>query len=72
MVITSTNGKMDDMKIIKSLRVSGLLMKGFSETLKNEAKKNKTKKKGGFLSMLLDTLGPSLLENLLTGKGVKV
>ena len=70
-MITSTNGKMDDMKIIKSLRVSGLLIKGVSETLKNEAKKNKTKK-GGFLSMLLDTLGPSLLENLLTGNGVKV
>ena len=60
------------MKIIKSLRVSGLLMKGVSETLKNEAKKKQNKKKGGFLSMLLDTLGPSLLENLLTGKGVKV
>ena len=71
-MITSTNGKMDDMKIIKSLRVSGLLMKGVSETLKNEAKKKQNKKKGGFLSMLLDTLGPSLLENLLTGKGVKV
>ena len=45
MVITSTNGKMDDMKIVKSLRVSGLLIKGVSETLKNEAKKNKTKKR---------------------------
>ena len=25
---------------------------------------------GGFLSMLLGTLGPSLLGNLLTGKGI--
>ena len=35
-------------------------------------KMKQKKKKSGFLSMLLDTLGPSLLENLLTGKGVKV
>ena len=27
-------------------------------------------KKGGFLSMLLGTLGASLLVNLLTGKGI--
>ena len=39
--------------------------------LKMKQKKTK-QKKGGFLSMLLDTLGPSLLENLLTGNGVKV
>ena len=49
-MITSTNGKRDDMKIIKSLRVSVLLIKGVSETLKNEAKKNKTKKKVAFLA----------------------
>ena len=40
-------------------------MKGVSETIKNEAKEQKE----GFLRMLLDTLGASLLGNLLTGKG---
>ena len=43
----------------------GLLIKGVSETIQNEAKEQK----GGFLSMLLGTLGASLLGNLLTGKG---
>ena len=54
----------DIMKIIKSLEESGLMLKGFSETIKNEGKQ-----KGGFLGMLLGTLGASLLVNLLTGKG---
>ena len=40
-------------------------MKGVSEARKNEAKEQ-----GGFLGMLLDTLGGSLLGNVLTGKGV--
>ena len=53
------------MKIVKSLAESGLLIKGVRETIKNEAKEQK----GGFLSILLDTLGASLLGNLLTGKG---
>ena len=58
--------KMNDIKkIIKSLEGSGLLIKGVSETIRNEAKA----KKGGFLSMLLDTLSASLLGNLLAGKG---
>ena len=56
---------MEDMKIVKPLEESGLLINGVSETIKNEAKEQK----GGFLRMLLDTLGASLLENLLTGKG---
>ena len=30
----------------------------------------KLNKKGGFLSMLLDTLGASLLGNILAGKGI--
>ena len=60
-----SNEKMNDiMKITKSLKESGLLIKGVSETIKNEAKQQK----GGFLSMLLGTLGASLLGNLLTGK----
>ena len=52
------------MKIVKSLEKSGLLIKGVSEKIKNEAKEQK----GRFRSMLLDILGPSLLGNLLTGK----
>ena len=54
----------DIMKIIKSLEESGLLIKDVSETIKNEGKEQK----GEFLGMLLDTLGASLLGNLLTGK----
>ena len=56
----------DILKIVKSLKSSGLLLEGVSETVKNEAKKQK----GGFLSMLLGTLGSSLLGNMLPGKGV--
>ena len=56
---------MDDiMKKVKSLADAGLLMKGLNETIKNKAKEQK----GGFPSMLLGTLGASLLGNLLTGK----
>ena len=55
----------DIIKIVKSLEDSGLLLKGVSETIQNEAKEQK----GGFLSMLLGTLGPSLLGNILAGKG---
>ena len=54
----------DIIKIVKSIAESGLLIKDVSETIRNEAKE----KKGGFLSMLLGTLGASLLGNLLTGK----
>ena len=58
--------KMNDiMKIVKSLQETGLLIKGVSETIKNEAKEQK----GVFLGMLLSTLGASLLGNLLTSKG---
>ena len=53
-------------KIVKSLADSGLLLKEVTELVQNEVKEQK----GGFLSMLLGTLGASLLENLLTGKGV--
>ena len=56
---------MNIMKIVRSFEESGLLIKGVSKTIKNEAKKQK----GGFLSMLLGTLGASLLGNLLAGKG---
>ena len=52
------------MKIVKSLEESGSLIKGVSETIKNEAKEQK----GGLLWMLLGTLGAILLGTLLTGK----
>ena len=55
----------DIMKIVKSLQKPWLLIKGVSEKIENEAKEQK----GGFLGMLLRTLGTSLLRNLLTGKG---
>ena len=41
------------------------MLKGVSKTIQNESKEQK----GGFLSMLLDTLGASLLGNILAGKG---
>ena len=41
------------------------MIKDVSQIIKNEAKEQK----GGFLRMLLSTLGVSLLGNLLTGKG---
>ena len=57
----------DIMKIIKALENSGILLKGVSKTIKNETKEQR----GGFLSMLLGTLGASLLGNLSTGgKGI--
>ena len=53
------------MKIVKSLKRSGLLIKDVYETIRNEAKEQK----GRLCSMLLGTLGASLLENASTGKG---
>ena len=53
----------DIIKIIKTLENSDILLKGVSKAIKNETKEQK----GGFLSMLLGTLGVSLLGNLLSG-----
>ena len=62
-----SNYEMEDIiKIVKSLKDSGLLLKEVSETIQNEAKEQK----GGFLSMLLRTWGASLLGNILAGKWV--
>ena len=61
-----SNDEIEDItKTVKSLEDSGLLLKAVTETVQNEVKEQK----GGFLSMLLGTLGASLLESLLTGKG---
>ena len=53
-------------KIVKCVEDSGVLLKGVTETSQNEIKQHK----GGFLIMLLGTLGASLLENILAGNGV--
>ena len=61
-----SNEEMNDiLKIVQGLEDSNVLLQGVTKTIKNETKKQK----GGFLSMLLGTLGASLLENLLSGKG---
>ena len=54
------------MKIVQALEDSNILLKGITKTIKNETKLQK----GGFLSMLLGTLGASLLGNILAGKGI--
>ena len=60
-----SNEEMNDIKkIIQSLKEYGLLIKGVSKTIKDEVKEQK----GGFLGILLGTLGDSLLGNLSTGK----
>ena len=56
----------DLIKIVKSLKDSGVISKEVTESVQNEIKEQK----GGFFSILLGTLGASLLGNLLTGKGV--
>ena len=62
-----SNEEMNDiMKIVQALEDSNILLKGVTKTIKNETKDQK----GGFLSMLLGTLGAILLWNLLAGKGI--
>ena len=65
-LIISSEGMNDIMKIIQALGDSNILLKGVTKTIKIETKEQK----GGFLSMLLSTLGASLLGNLSTGKGI--
>ena len=65
--IIISNDKMKDIiEIVKSLEDSGLLFEGATETVQNEVKEQK----GGFLSMLLGTLGATLLGNILSGGGI--
>ena len=56
----------DITKIVQALEDSNVLLKEVTKTIKNETKDQER----GFLSMLLGTLGASLLGNLLTGKGI--
>ena len=65
-LIISNDERKDIIKIVKFLEDSGLLLKGVAETVQNEVKEQK----GGFISMLLGTLGASLLGNILTGQGI--
>ena len=64
---TSKNVADTTFKVVKSREDSGLLLKGVSRTIQNEAKKQK----GGFLSMLLGTLSASLSGNISAGKEVE-
>ena len=51
-ILIISNEEINDfMKIVESLEESGLWIKSVTETIKNEAKKQK----GGFLGMLLAT-----------------
>ena len=63
-LILSNNEMKDIIKIVKFLGNSRLLLKGVTETIQNEAKEQKD----GFPSILLGTLGASLLGNILSGK----
>ena len=56
----------DIMKIAQALEDFHMILKGVTKAIKNETKGQK----GGLLSMLLGTLGASLLRNLLAGKGI--
>ena len=71
-LIISNDEMGDILKIVKSLEDSGVLLKGVSETIQHEAKQQR----GGFISMLLGTLGASLpgdvLSKGLSGRRVKL
>ena len=62
-----SNDEMNDvMKIAQAVEDSNILLKGVTKTIKNKTKEQK----GGFLGMLLGTLGASLLGNILARKGI--
>ena len=65
-LIISNQDLYETMQIIQALEDSGILLKGVTETTKNELKSQN----GVTLYMLLGTLGASLLGNLLSGKGL--
>ena len=66
-LITSNEEMNDVMKIVQAIEDSNILLKGVTKIIKNKTKEQK----GGFLSMLLGTLGASLLGNLLSEKEIK-
>ena len=62
-----SNKEMNDlMEIVQALKDSTFLLKGVAKAIKNETKEQK----GRFLSLLLGSLGASLLGNLLAGIGL--
>ena len=64
-----SNEEMNDiMKIFQALEGSNILLIRVTKTIKKETKEQK----GGFLSILLGTLGASLLGNILAGKGIVI
>ena len=66
-ILIISNEEMNDIiKIVQALEDYNILLKGVTKTIENETKMQK----GGFLSMLLGTLGASLLGNLLAGKEI--
>ena len=56
----------DIMKMVQDLEDSNILLKGVTKIIKNETKEEK----GGFLTLLLGTLGATLVGNLLAGKWI--
>ena len=67
MTLIISNKEMNDkMEIVQALEDSNILLKGVTKTIKNKTKEQK----GRFLSMLLGTLGASLLGNLLAGNRI--
>ena len=66
-ILIISNDEMKDItKIVKSLEGFSLLAEGVIETIQNEVKEQR----GGVLSILLGTLGSSLLGNILAGKRI--
>ena len=65
-LIISKEETNDIMTIVQALENSNILLKGITKTIGNETKEQK----GGFLGMLLGTLGANLLRNMLSGKGI--
>ena len=65
-LVISIKEMKDMMNILQALEYSNIFLKGVTKTNKNETKEQKR----GLLSMLLGTLGASLLGNMLAGKGV--
>ena len=62
-----SNDEMEDiLKIVQSIKESGLLLKGVSKTIENKVRKQE----GGFLNLLLGSLGLSLLGNLLASQDI--
>ena len=54
------------MKTVQALEDSNVVLKGVTETIKDETKEQK----GGFQGTLVGTLGLILIGNLLSGEGI--